>query len=85
MEFKGEYQSVTYDYKGSPLITFKIDRNKPLKKLLDLENGEKLSISIKKANNSRSLRQNSLMWAIISDIDKAYNGYPTENGDGKFI
>ena len=43
--------------------------------------GKPLTIEVKEAKAKRSIRQNSLLWALISEIDKAENGRTSEDGE----
>ena len=43
--------------------------------------GKPLTVEIKEKRPHRSVRQNSLLWALISEIDKVENGRTSEDGD----
>ena len=43
--------------------------------------GKPLTIEVKEAKAKRSIRQNALLWALISEIDKAENGRTSEDGE----
>ena len=40
-----------------------------------------LTIEVKEKRAKRSIRQNSLLWALISEIDQAENGRTSESGE----
>ena len=64
---------------GSDEITLNI---KPWQvKWLSEFKGKPLTIEVKEAKAKRSIRQNSLLWALISEIDKAENGRTSEDGE----
>ena len=43
--------------------------------------GQELTIEFKPYRKNRSQNQNSLLWALISEIDLAENGRPSESGE----
>lgn len=80
MDLRGNIQEITYSATGEPLATFKLDRTARTNDFLDYEIGQQVKIKITKAGDSRTLRQNNLLWGIIGDIDKGLNGIPSEAG-----
>ena len=61
------------DKAGNGVLQLKIPNLRHQKMLEGLE-GDLLSVELKKAKNLRSIEQNKLMWALLSDIDKKMNG-----------
>lgn len=43
--------------------------------------GEDLKVIIQPATNNRTLNQNSLLWALIGEIDEALNGRRSKDGE----
>ena len=80
MDLRGTIQDVSFSFIGEPLITFKLNRTAATNEILDYDKEQPLKLKISKAGNSRTLRQNNLMWKIINDIDNGLNGYQTESG-----
>lgn len=75
MKITAEKHSQFQDHNGVGYITFRVDNFGHYKKLEGIEGDDKLSLDIEKARGQRSLDQNRKMWALIRDIDKATNGY----------
>ena len=48
--------------------------------LADLK-GKPLTVEVKEKRPHRSVRQNSLLWALISEIDKTENGRTSDDGE----
>lgn len=80
MDLRGTIQDISFSFIGEPLITFKLNRTAATNEILDYDKEQPLKLKISKAGNSRTLRQNNLMWKIINDIDNGLNGYQTESG-----
>ena len=64
---------------GTDEVTFSV---KPweIKWLAELKD-KPLTIEVKEKRAKRSIRQNSLLWALISEIDRAENGRTSESGE----
>lgn len=75
MKITAEKHNQFQDQNGVGYITFRVDNFGHYKKLEGIEGDDKLSLDIEKARGQRSLDQNRKMWALIRDIDKATNGY----------
>ena len=80
MDLRGNIHEIYYSATGEPLVTFKLNRTANTNDILNYEKEQPLNLKISKAGNSRTLRQNRLMWKIINDIDRGLNGYQTESG-----
>lgn len=80
MDLRGTIQDISFSFTGEPLVTFKLNRTAATNEILDYDKEQPLKLKISKAGNSRTLRQNNLMWKIINDIDNGLNGYQTESG-----
>lgn len=78
MKLKGKLKNISYNKFGKPLITLELERYLDVNRINDLPEEELLNINLSNAKDSRTLRQNNLLWAIISDIDKKINGIPSE-------
>ena len=80
MDLRGNIQDISFSMTGEPLITFKLDRTARTNEIFEYDKEQALKLKITKTGNHRTVRQNNLMWAILTDIDKGLNGHPTENG-----
>lgn len=78
MKLKGKLKNINYTIEGKPQITFELERYLDVNKIQDINNEDLLNINVSNARKSRTLDQNNLLWAIISDIDKKINGIPSE-------
>ena len=79
MELKGKIKEITYNKKGIPNLYIELERTKDINKIDEIEQ-EEIKIKITPVKNSRTLRQNNLLWQIITDIDIEQNAIPTEEG-----
>ena len=70
---------------GVGYVTFRVYGQGYYQQLKHIEEEEKLSVSVEKASGRRSLEQNRKMWALINDIDKAVNGYLSNDPMGIYI
>lgn len=43
--------------------------------------GKALTIEVKETKSKRTIRQNSMLWALISEIDQTENGRTSEDGE----
>ena len=82
MDLRGKIYSRTFSDMGEPLITFKFERTADLNDIYDYDLDQRLKVKIGKVGDSRTNRQNSLMWAILGEIDIGINGkaYASEHG-----
>lgn len=78
MKLKGRLKNINYSKEGKPQITLELERYLDVNSINDIEEEDLLNIKITNARKSRTLDQNNLLWAIISDIDKKINGIPSE-------
>ena len=78
MKLKGKLTNLNYSLDGKPQATFELERYLDINKIGELNGIDLLNLSISNARKSRTLDQNNLLWAIISDIDKKINGIPSE-------
>lgn len=78
MKVKGRIKNLNYNIEGKPQVTFELERYLDINKIYEIKEDDLLNINISKAKKSRTLDQNNLLWAIISDIDKKINGIPSE-------
>lgn len=79
MDLRGKIENISFGVQGEPLATFKLDRTAKVNELLQYDTEQQLNIKITKGGSSRTIRQNNLMWSILTEIDKGMNGYSTEN------
>lgn len=70
MKLKGRLKNINYSKEGKPQITLELERYLDVNSINDIEEEDLLNIKITNARKSRTLDQNNLLWAIISDIDK---------------
>lgn len=77
MKLSGRPVSRAMSYDGKPMVTFEFNRVKDVNDLIKLDFKLDYNIDIKKGG-SRSILQNNLMWAIITDICKVMYGRITE-------
>ena len=80
MDLRGNIQEITFSNIGEPILRIKLNRTARVNDVINYEENEPVKLKITKAGNSRTLEQNNLLWAIISDIDKGLNAIPTETG-----
>lgn len=80
MKLQGNFKSLGYSEFGKPIISLELDRILDINEIEKLNKDDRYNIKITNAKESRTLRQNNLLWAIIGDIDKKINGLPTEEG-----
>lgn len=78
MKLKGKLKNINYSMEGKPQITFELERYLDVNKISEISEEDLLNINVSNARKSRTLDQNNLLWAIISDIDKKVNGIPSE-------
>lgn len=78
MKLKGRLKNLNYSLEGKPQATFELERYLDINKIGEIEEKDLLNLNISNARKSRTLAQNNLLWAIISDIDKKINGIPSE-------
>lgn len=78
MKLKGRLKNLNYSLDGKPQVTFEIERYLDVNKINEIDSEDLLNVNISNARKSRTLDQNNLLWAIISDIDKKINGIPSE-------
>lgn len=78
MKVKGRIKNLNYNIEGKPQVTFELERYLDINKIYEIKEEDLLNINISNAKKSRTLEQNNLLWAIISDIDKKINGIPSE-------
>lgn len=78
MKLKGKLTNLNYSLEGKPQATFELERYLDINRIVELEGIDLLNLNISNARKSRTLDQNNLLWAIISDIDKKINGIPSE-------
>lgn len=78
MKLKGRLKNLNYSLDGKPQVTFEIERYLDVNKINEIGSEDLLNVNISNARKSRTLDQNNLLWAIISDIDKKINGIPSE-------
>lgn len=78
MKVKGRIKNLNYNIEGKPQVTFELERYLDINKIYEIKEEDLLNINISNAKKSRTLDQNNLLWAIISDIDKKVNGIPSE-------
>jgi hypothetical protein len=64
---------------GADEVTFEIEPHQ-VRWLSDYKD-KTLTIEVKEYKSSRTLRQNSLLWALISEMDIAQNGRATADGE----
>lgn len=70
MDLKGTLESIKYSSLGEPIIEIKLYRTASTNEILQVEYGEYLKLKVSKGKETRSNRQNALMWAIITEIDR---------------
>ncbi len=70
---------------GVGYVTFRVYGQGYYQQLKHIEVDDKLSIDVEKAKGRRTLEQNRKMWALINDIDKATNGYLSNDPMGIYI
>lgn len=70
---------------GVGYVTFRVYGQGYYQQLKHINEEEKLSVSVEKASGRRTLEQNRKMWALIHDIDKAVNGYLSNDPMGIYI
>lgn len=81
MRLKGKINDVVKNSKGDVIVSFAID-NYSIRDIIDKTNENEIySIEIKKWKDKRTLDQNSLLWALISEIDKTINGVATPDSE----
>lgn len=78
MKLKGRLKNLNYSLEGKPQVTFELERYLDINKIGEIKGDDLLNINISNVRKSRTLDQNNLLWAIISDIDKKVNGIPSE-------
>lgn len=78
MKLKGRLKNLNYSLEGKPQATFELERYLDINRIGEIEEEDLLNLNISNARKSRTLDQNNLLWAIISDIDKKINGIPSE-------
>ena len=83
MELRGKLAQVAYTVDGKPSIRLDLERMGDINKIAEMDPEQRVKIKITELGKSRTNLQNALMWAIISDIDRAENGIPTEKGRWK--
>ena len=81
MRLKGKINDVVKNSKGDVIVSFAIE-NYTTRDILDsLNEKETYSIEIKQWKDKRTIDQNSLLWALISEIDKTINGVATPDSE----
>lgn len=70
---------------GVGYVTLRVPNYGHYKKLGEVPADEKISVTVEKASGGRTLEQNRKMWALINDIDKATNGYLSNDPMGIYI
>ena len=57
------------------MLTLKIDNLQHAKMAEEIKQDTLLSVEINEAKSKRSIEQNRLLWKLLSEIDKAVNGW----------
>lgn len=60
--------NVSFTAKGNPIVTLELNERTPALKLVDELHDEKLSITIDKYREKRSLNANNYAWKLITEI-----------------
>lgn len=79
MKLIAKFKELLQDGKGNAFLTLTVDYR--FKYLLESLEDKEYSIEIKELKNKRSIQQNRMLWALIHEIDIAYNGKPTDEYD----
>lgn len=81
MRLKGKVNDVVKNSRGDIIVSFAVD-NYSIRDITDNFNEqETYSIKIEKWKDKRTLDQNSLLWKLISEIDKTINGIATPDSE----
>lgn len=81
MRLKGKLSDVVKNSKGDVIVSFAIE-NYTTRDILDtLKENNTYSIEVKQWKDKRTIDQNSLLWALISEIDKTINGIATPDSE----
>lgn len=81
MRLKGKINDVVKNSKGDVIVSFAIE-NYTTRDILDnLKENNTYSIEVKQWKDKRTIDQNSLLWALISEIDKTINGIATPDSE----
>lgn len=81
MRLKGKLSDVVKNSKGDVIVSFAIENYTTRDVLDNLKEQETYSIEIKQWKDKRTLDQNSLLWKLISEIDKKINGIATPDSE----
>lgn len=76
----GRLDRISRDFDGNGIVSFTVPDCRQLAEIRELDPKKDYAIEIKEINGKRTLRQNRYMWALITEIDKAINGRPSEAG-----
>lgn len=81
MRLKGKISDVVRNSKGDVIVSFVVDNYSTRDITDNLKDSDIYSIEVKKWKDKRTIDQNSLMWALISEIDKTINGIATPDSE----
>lgn len=79
MDYSGVVKSFE-EVQGELVMRISLDKSNITKDDIDNSTGKRTRIKVLKDGQGRTLRQNNLMWKIISEIDKGMNGVESEDG-----
>ena len=79
LKIKGNKISQTFNQKGESVVTVIVDRGWIQNSLSINKIDYPVSIDIKKHHDSKTYQQVKLIWAILKEIDEAYNGISTKD------
>lgn len=68
MKVIAKKNSITFDEKGSLLLTFKVDNWRDKETVKNIESDKLYRLDINEAKSKRSIEQNKLLWEIIDEI-----------------
>lgn len=81
MRLKGKISDVVRNSKGDVIVSFVVDNYSTRDITDNLKDSDIYSIEVKKWKDKRTIDQNSLLWALISEIDKTINGVATPDSE----
>ena len=79
MDYSGVVKSFE-EVQGELVMRISLDKSNITKDDIENSTGKRTRIKVLKDGQGRTLRQNNLMWKIISEIDQGMNGIATEDG-----
>lgn len=83
MELRGKVNNLSYSLDGKPILSLEIQRMADANSITKLKPDSLYKIKLNEQGSNRTLYQNNLMWAILSDIDAKINGVMSEDGRWK--